>query len=274
MEAHLDVELSEFRAQVGEALAEGGTQALTRLTDEELAVLDPQETFIPKPHLSAMNAQQREWVMAAALRSLVSREAVEIVNIGELDAVLLGGPQIPVDLRIRMDVDLALTLRRTADRVLAVKQESATGTAFGYVHIHSANLLLVERITAGGMHLFTLAGTVQDVVKLVLPLVDPLGVADRDGESRPLDPSTLDREHVGSLASVIDNARVVGQMVLLNEPPGPLMMTYATDRAVWAVVVDGPHALSGVTARPVSAATLSRRIADMMSTGNPETGHA
>lgn len=221
-----------------------------------------------------MDAQQREWVMAAALRSLVSREAVEILNIGGLDAVLLGGPDAPVDLRIRMDVDLALTLRRTADHVLTVKQESATGTAFGYVHIHSADLLLAERITAGGMHLFTLVDSVQDAVKLVQPLVDPFGVADRDGQSIPLDPSSLDRKHVGPLASVIDNARIVGQLVLLNEPPGPLMMTYATDRAVWAVAVDRPHAPSGITARPVSAATLSRQIASMMSTGNPEAGHA
>ncbi|WP_336215112.1 hypothetical protein [Nonomuraea sp. LPB2021202275-12-8] len=274
MEAHLDVELSKFRAQISEALAEGGTQPLTRLTDEELAVLDPQETFIPQPHLSGMNKQQREWVMAAALRSLVSREVVEILNIEELEAVLRDGSETQVDMRIRMDVDLALTLRRTADRALAVKQESANGTAFGYVHIHAADLLLVERITAGGLHLFTLADTVQDVVKLVQPLVDPFGVADRDGKSLSLDPSALDRDHVGPLASVIDNARIVGQLVLLSDPPGPMMTTYATDRAVWAVELDTPHASTGVTARPVSATSLSRHITRMLSTGNLETRHA
>ncbi|MDP4512083.1 hypothetical protein [Nonomuraea turcica] len=33
----------------------------------------------------------------------------------------------------------------------------------------------MERITAGGMHLFTLAGKVQDAVNLVQPLLDPRG---------------------------------------------------------------------------------------------------
>ncbi|WP_223168027.1 hypothetical protein [Nonomuraea sp. SYSU D8015] len=274
METRLDMELAEYRAQISQALAEGGTQSLVRLTDEELAVLDPEETFIPKPHLSRMDSQQREWVLATALRSLVSREAVEIRNIEELDAALRGAPEVQIDMHIRMEVDLALTLRRTPDRVLAAKQDSATGTAFGYVHIHAANLLLVERITAGGMHLFTLAGTVEDAVNLVQPLVDPYGVADRDGESTSLDPSALDREHVGPLAAVIDNARIVGELVLLSDPPGPMVTTYATDRAVWAVVVDSPHAPSGITARPVSAATLSRHIAEMLSAGDPEVSHA
>ncbi|MFB4271346.1 hypothetical protein [Nonomuraea sp. GTA35] len=142
------------------------------------------------------------------------------------------------------------------------------------MHIPATDLLLMERITARGMHLFTQAGTVHDTVNLVQPLVDPFGVADRDGESTSLDPSALDREHVGPLATVIDNARIVGELVLLSDPPGPMITTYATDRAVWAVVVDSPHAPSGITARPVSAETLSRHIAGMLSAGDPEVSHA
>jgi hypothetical protein len=271
---HLDMELAAFRAQIAQALAEGGTQPLVRLTDEELAVLDPEETFLPKPHLSALDSQQREWALATALRSLVSREAVEIRNIEELDAVLQGAPEVQVDMHLRMDIDLALTLRRTADRALAVKQQSTAGSAFGYVHVHATDLLLVERISEGGMHLFTLAGKVQDAVNLVQPLLDPFGVADRDGESTSLDPSALDREHVGPLAGVIDNARIVGELILLSDPPGPMMTTYATDREVWTVLVDSPQAPSGITARPVSAATLSRHIAEMLSAGDTEASHA
>jgi hypothetical protein len=165
-------------------LAQGGTQPLVRLTDEELAVLDPEETFVPKPHLTTMDPQQREWILATALRSLVAREAVEIRNIEELSGVSQGAPEAQVDMRIRLEIDLALTLRRTADRVLTIKQQSAAGSAFGYVHIHALDLLLVERITAGGMHLFTLAHRAHDVVDLVQPLLDPFGVADQDGEIR------------------------------------------------------------------------------------------
>lgn len=120
MDVRLDMELDQFRTQISEALANGGTQSLIRLTDEELAVLDPEETLIPKPHLAAMDAQQREWAMATALRSLVARETIEIHNIEELAATLHGAPETAVDMRIRVDVDLALTLRRTADRALAV----------------------------------------------------------------------------------------------------------------------------------------------------------
>ncbi|WP_157249243.1 hypothetical protein [Nonomuraea typhae] len=274
METRLDVELAEFRSLISKALAKGRTSTLIRLTDEELAVLDPEETFIPKPHLASMDSPQREWVLAAALRSLVSREAVEIRNIEELDAILHGGPKAQIDMHIRMEIDLALTLRRTADRALAVKQESAAGSAFGYVHIHAASLLLVERITAGGMHLFTLAGSVQDAVDLIQPLLDPYGVADRDGESISLDPSVLDQEHVGPLAAVIDNAHVVGELVLLSDPPGPMMTTYATDSAIWAVIVNMPHAPSGIAARQVSAVTLARHITGMLTAGSPRAGHA
>jgi hypothetical protein len=51
---------------------------------------------------------------------------------------------------LRMEIDLALALRRTADRALAVIQQSAAGSAFGYVHVHAFDLLLVEPFTAGG----------------------------------------------------------------------------------------------------------------------------
>ncbi|WP_181448990.1 hypothetical protein [Nonomuraea aridisoli] len=271
MDHHFDMELADFRSQISEALAESGTQSLIRLTDEELAVLDPEETLIPKPHLSTMDPRQQEHALATAMRSLVAREAIEIRNIAELDAVLHGTPKVHVDMHIRMEIDLALTLRRTADRTLAVRQQSAAGSAFGYVHVHTPDLLLVERITAGGMHLFTLAGNVPDVVDLVQPLLDPFGVADRDGESTLLDPSALDRDHVGPLAGAIDNARIVGELVLLGVPDGPMMTTYATDRAVWVVIVDSPRAPSGITASPVSAPTLSRHIAEVLFTRSTET---
>jgi hypothetical protein len=264
VDVRLDMELDQFRTQISEALANGGTQSLIRLTDEELAVLDPEETLIPKPHLAAMDAQQREWAMATALRSLVARETIEIHNIEELAATLHGAPETAVDMRIRVDVDLALTLRRTADRALAVKQHSAAGTAYAHIHIHAPNLLLIERITAGGMHLFTLADNVQDAVNLIQPLLDPFGVADRNGPIITLDPTALDREHVGPLATVIDNAQIVCELVLLSDPPGPMMTTYATNRAVWTVTVDRPHAPTGITARPVSHATLSASLADML----------
>lgn len=274
MDTPLDMDLAQFRTQISDALAEGGTQPLTRLTDEELAVLDPGETLVPTPHLSAMEPQQREWAMATALRSLVSRETVEIRNIEELDAVLHQTPQATIDMHIRLEVDLALTLRRTANRALALHQHTAAGTTFAHVHIHTTNLLLVERITAGGMHLFTLTGKATDAADLLHPILDPFGVADHDGPSTLLNPSALDHDHTGPLATVIDNARVVTQLVLLSHPPGPMTTTYATDHAVWAVTVDNPHAPTGIAARAMSATALHRHITAMLTTGDQESPHA
>ncbi|MGW4412032.1 hypothetical protein ACWEJ6_49090 [Nonomuraea sp. NPDC004702] len=45
-----------------------------------------------------------------------------------------------------------------------------------------------------------------------------------------------------------------------------------THRAVWAVIVDSPHAPTGITARPVSYAALSAAIAGMLS--SQEAGRA
>src|SRR5690242_15810201 len=87
----IDMDLKEFREILGEALAEGGSQHLLRLTDEEIAVLDPEslnECIAPTPRLKELSAQERDWSYATALRSLISREAVEVANIDELDAVL------------------------------------------------------------------------------------------------------------------------------------------------------------------------------------------
>lgn len=105
----LDLELDKFRELVGKALAEGGTQPLIKLTDEELAVLDPsalQEVVSPTPHLSTLSEEQREWVLATALRSLVSRGAVEVANIPELDAVLRSEG---TDAQSTADVDMRVT---------------------------------------------------------------------------------------------------------------------------------------------------------------------
>jgi hypothetical protein len=266
----IDMELSEFRQELADALAEGGTQPLLRLTDEELAVLDPvpdDETIVAAPHLSALGEEQRTWVMATALRSLVAREVVEITNIEEIDAMLRrpdADRTAKVDMRIRPEVDLVLTLRRTAERAVAVRRETADGTAYAYVHIHTPDLLLLERVTAGGMHLFTLAANTGDVATMLRAFVDPFGVADRDGPEHELDPAALDRDHVGPLANVIDNARVVGHLVLLGREPGPMLLTYGTDSAVWTVIVDRPHAPTGIRAQAVGAETLTRRLAGLL----------
>ncbi|GHE12139.1 hypothetical protein [Streptomyces alanosinicus] len=269
----LDIELEKFRELVGKALAEGGTQPLIRLTDEELAVLDPSgldDVVAPAPHLATLSAEQREWVLATALRSLVSRGAVEVANIAELDAVLRSeGTESPltadVDMRVTPEVSMALTLRRTAARALAVEQQTSGGSVTAFVFVHSPELMLIEQVTGGGMHIFTLTGTARDAARIVQALVDPFGTAGRDGDALRLDPSALTTDTVdGRLASVIDRALVVSQLIVLADAPGPLLTAYATDREVWTVSVDSPHAPTGITAQAVSERTLEQRIIDLI----------
>ena len=265
----LDLELDKFRELVGKALAEGGTQPLIKLTDEELAVLDPsalQEVVSPTPHLSTLSEEQREWVLATALRSLVSRGAVEVANIPELDAVLRSEgtdaqSTADVDMRVTPEVSMALTLRRTAARALAVEQQTSSGSVTAFVFVHSSDLLLIEQVTGGGLHIFTLASKARDAARIVQALVDPFGTADRDGKVLQLDPSALTDDTVDKkLASVIDRALVVSQLIVLADEPGPLLTAYATDREVWVVNVDTPQASTGITAQAVSERTLENFI--------------
>jgi hypothetical protein len=277
----LDMELQEFRGILAEALAEGGTQPLLRLTDEEIAVLDPDsltECVAPTPRIGELSAQEREWAYATALRSLVSREAVELGNIEELDAVLRAAEADPAsadtpsgvdaDLRITPEVSLALTLRRTAARALAVEQHTSNGLTHLLVYIHAKDLYLVERVTSGGLHMFTLAASAKDAADMVLLFVDPFEVADKDGRTLQLTPEQISTENVGTaLSEAINNALVVGQTVLLSDAPGPLLTTYATDKVLWTVYVEKPNAATGIQARPVGKNTLRKMITNLISEG-------
>ncbi|MFF9133669.1 hypothetical protein [Streptomyces sp. NPDC014806] len=279
----IDMDLQEFRGILGEALAEGGTQHLLRLTDEEIAILDPEsitECIAPTPRLATLTDQQRDWVYATALRSLVSREAVEVTNIEELDAVLRSpdaaasaaqGSEVGLDIRVSPEVSLALTLRRTASRALAVEQHTSGGAVHAIVYMHARDLYLVERVTSGGLHMFTLASSDQDVADLVQLVVDPFEVADRDGRAQQLTPEQISEDNVGRpLNEAINSALVVGQTMLLADRPGPLLTTYATDSAVWTVFVEEPQAATGIEARPVGKSTLNRMIKRLVTLPDPE----
>lgn len=273
---NIDMDVEEFRAILGEALAEGGSQHLLRLTDEEIAVLDPEslkECIAPTPKLAELTTQERDWAYTTALRSLVSREAVEVSNIEELDAVLRSAQasepsgsaaeptNVDLDLRITPEVSLALTLRRAASRALAVEQHTSGSATHAIVYVHSNDLYLVERVTAGGLHIFTLASSARDAAEVVQGLIDPFEVANKDGRIQQLTPQQISEDNVGRpLSEAINSALVVGQMVLLADQPGPLVTTYATDDALWTVFIEQPHSPTGIEARPIGRSSLNKMI--------------
>ncbi|MER5222147.1 hypothetical protein [Streptomyces flaveus] len=244
------------------------------------------ECVAPTPRISELSTQEREWVYATALRSLVSREAVEIANIDELDAVLRtssvnsesgdtasdGGTDpastpsgVDLDMRVTPEVSLALALRRTAARALAVEQHTSSGITHMLVYIHAEDLHLVERVTSGGLHMFTLASSAKDAAEMVQLFIDPFEVADKDGRVQQLTPRQISDENVGrALSEAINNALVVGQTVLLADAPGPLLTTYASEKALWTVYVEKPNVATGIEARPVSKTTLHKMITKLI----------
>ncbi|MDT3397285.1 hypothetical protein RKE29_11610 [Streptomyces sp. B1866] len=251
--------------------ADGRERFLPRLTDEELTIVDPQAAergLVALPHLRGMSDQEREWVLATALRSLVSRELVEVDNIAELAAfVREPGDSGSMDVRMRYapELELVLALRRSADRAVAVELTSAAGTSYAYVFANAPDLLLIERVTGGGLHLFSVAQSAREAAKGLRELVDPFGAARQDGAVLELDPRAVEAGRVGDpLKSVIDNAQVVGQLTVLAGAPGPLLMTYAGDSEVWIVSVDAPHAPTGIAARSVDEWTLTDAIARLL----------
>jgi hypothetical protein len=270
--SRLDMPLDELRADLADALSTGGSQYLLRLTDEELAVLQPRDTersIAPTPHLRNMTGEQREWVLATALRSLVSRELVQIGNMDELDTLVRseesGDTEVDVDMRITPEADLVLVLRRSADRALAVEQTTAGGTTYAFAYVHRPDLILIERVTAGGLHLFSLAQSADDAAEFLQLILDPFSIADEDGPVQRLGPEALDRDHVEPpLRDVIDNALVVGQAVVLADSPGPLVMTYATGSELWTVRVEKPQAPTGITARAVDQRSLRNTITELL----------
>ncbi|WP_245242360.1 hypothetical protein [Streptomyces sp. NEAU-H3] len=132
--------------------------------------------------------------------------------------------------------------------------------------MHADDLHLVERVTSGGLHMFTLAASAQDAADMALLFVDPFEVAAKDGPVQHLTPEQISQQNVGrALGEAIDNALVVGQTVLLADTPGPLLTTYATDQALWTVYVEKPHALTGIEARPVGKNTLRALITKLFS---------
>ncbi|WP_406488694.1 hypothetical protein [Streptomyces phaeochromogenes] len=292
----IDMDLQEFRGILAEALSEGGTQPLLRLTDEEIAILDPDsltECVAPTPRISELSGQEREWVYATALRSLVSREAVEVANIDELDAVLRAASAssqsgdaasgdgtdpgsvpsgVDLDMRITPEVSLALTLRRTAARALAVEQHTSSGVTHMLVYIHAEDLYLLERVTGGGLHMFTLASSAKDAADMVQLFIDPFEVADKDGRVQRITPEQISEDNVGrALGEAINNALVVGQTVLLADAPGPLLTTYATDKVLWTVYVEKPNAETGIEARLVSKTSLRQMITKLITPVPPVT---
>jgi hypothetical protein len=150
------------------------TIALEVLTDEELAVLEPDQGVVVAPVLDTVTEAERDAVRRTAFRGLVARGIVQPPARG---ADTSGDT---VDLQVRNDVLSALTLRRGAKAVLAVARTTATDQDFWYAHVVE-EVVLLEEVGADGLHRFGL-GHARDLPELLSAAVVHPDAADGAGD--------------------------------------------------------------------------------------------
>lgn len=265
-------DLGSVYEKLEELLAEGPRE-LIRLTDEELVAADPltdDARVAVTPYLDTITDEEtRQLVVACGMRALVSRGAVTVDDMAELrrnvaDAAAKGAGDVTFDLRYAADLDLALNLRVTADKIVVVEQLSAGNLRdWHYVYVHGDRCCLQEAVTAAGQRTYTLFGLEQQRRQLI-SLTDPLGNAATDSEPQRMDADAVANGEAGQLAPVLESSRLVTQMMELfpksDTTHGRLSATYLTDDALWLVESDPASDSETVAVRTLSPDGLSRLI--------------
>ncbi|MCU1691420.1 MAG: hypothetical protein JWM64_511 [Frankiales bacterium] len=231
------------------ATASQGPSLLLTLTDEELvAVLDGAPA--PTPYLDVLDEAAAQVAVSSGVRSLVARGLAE--PLVEPGASLM---RTAVEVRVLAELAVVLTLRTRATRVvtaLTATAEDPDGTTTLF-HVHPGQVVLAERVTPGGLHLFTLA-TGEDAAALLADEVDPGSAA-----GPVADPVTLPAAGVADPADVawstlrraLDDAVVVTELLATGaDGLSRLISLYATADAVW--VVSGEAGAEQVEASSVS----------------------
>lgn len=215
---------------------------LIRLTDEELVAAEqlPEDARVAiTPYLDQIDDEEtRQLVVACGMRALVSRGSVALNNPEELrqrveSATRKGENDVDFDLRFSPDLDLALNLRATADKIVVVEQVGAGDVRdWHYLYVHGDRFCLQEAVTAAGQRTYTLVTPLQARRQLAA-LADPLANAGQGSEPWTMDANTVADGEVGPLASVLERTRLVPQLMELHpaaeSPQGRLFVTYLTD---------------------------------------------
>ncbi|WP_155859382.1 hypothetical protein [Cellulomonas sp. KRMCY2] len=258
-------------AVVRESAAVPETALLECLTDEELAVLSVHEGVAVTPHLSAVSPRDRAPLLQTAYRSLVARGIVEPPTAvararararlaqDRAEAAAGGGsgsdPRIGVDVQVRQDVGVLLTLRRGAQAVVAMARTAAVVQDYVYVYLVD-DVLLVEIVSADGFHRFSLRRTA-DLLSTVLDTAVLPDAGDGHGDAVPVtiepgDPTPPDRllDEAGAALLRCDLT------VLVPDNPEPLLLgLFSAPSGSW-VFESRFGSGDPVLARPVTAAEL------------------
>lgn len=257
-------ETSGVYEQLDELLADGPRE-LIRLTDEELVAADQltdDARVAVTPYLDGIaDDETRQLVVACGMRALVSRGAVAVDDLEKLrqnveTAAGKGENDVSFDLRYAPDLDLALNLRLTADKVLVVEQVAAGDVRdWHYLYPHGDRFCLQEAVTAAGQRVYTLLDLPTARQRLA-GLVDPLGVASSDSEPRTVDANAVADGDPGPLGTALESSRLVTQIMELyptaDTAQGRLTVCYLTDDELWTVESQPMSDSETLTVRTVS----------------------
>ncbi len=252
-------------------LLANGPHELIRLTDEELVAAEqlPEDARLAvTPYLDGITDEEtRQLVVACGMRALVSRGSVAVDDTEALrrrveDATRKGENDVTFDLRYAPDLDLALNLRATADKIVVVEQLTAGDVRdWHYAYVHGDRFCLQEAVTAAGQRTYTLLKPVE-VRRQLTGLADPLGSAGQDSEPQTMDANAVANGDAGPLSEALENCRLVTQVMELHPKAesthGRFSVAYLTNDALWLVESDAASDDETVAVRTLSPDGLAR----------------
>lgn len=204
---------------------------LIDLTDEELAAIDtrpPRERLVVYPYLDELPEHDREVMIIAALRGLVTRGHVELPGPTELAGLLSATShtaQVPV--RLNPGLQQLLNFRRQAERIVAAQRTTNGSTEFQYVYRLPDEVALTENVSAGGVHHFQVVDNAQ-IPAALGDYTNPEAVPGATGRAITFDPSAAH----GPLDDLQCFAEILVRDAHHNEPP-PLLGIFCTDNALY-----------------------------------------
>lgn len=144
------------------------------LTDEELAVLGGDDPLAVHPFLDELPADAQAVAKRVAFRGLLARGIVDPPSDEAVDAARAAGGRddTPVDVMVRQDVQSLVALRRGAQLVVALARTTGAGQDYWYGYLID-DMALVEEVTEGGLHRFSLIREEQLLDLLLAVAVHP-----------------------------------------------------------------------------------------------------
>ncbi len=124
------------------------------LTDEELAILAPENGIVVSPYLQDVPEAHRDLATRTAYRGLLARGIVDPPTAADTREALSRGDG-EVQLMVRQDVRSIVALREAARLVVALARTTATGQDFWYAHVVD-DVAVLEEVGSDGLHRFAL----------------------------------------------------------------------------------------------------------------------